>query len=179
LKIMSLNIGSIRTIEWRGRAVETAIYKEPVPGPLRAGRLGLAGDRQASPQYHGGPDKAVYSYAAEHYAWWTGELGRELPWGAFGENLTTEGLDEGAICVGDRVRAGGAVLEAVSPREPCSKLAARFQDAGMVRRFAKAGRFGIYWRVVEEGDIRSGDPLEAVFRAPERRVVASLARTGE
>lgn len=135
---------------------------------------------------HGGPFKAVYSYAHEHYAFWEGELGRALPPGMFGENLTLEGLDEGTIMVGDRFSVGDAILEAAQPRLPCYKLGLRFGDAGMVRRFMKSGRFGTYFRVIDEGEVGAGDRVERIHSDPSAVPVSALvtfldpdARRGE
>jgi MOSC domain-containing protein YiiM len=176
VKVVSVNVSAGVTLPWRGREVATGICKRPVAGRVMARRTNLDGDRQSDLAVHGGPDKAVYGYALEHYDWWRTELGRDLPPGMFGENLTLAGLPEEEICVGDRFRVGRAVLEAVQPRLPCHKLGLRFGDDGMVRRFLDAGRFGVYFRVVEEGEVGAGDLVERLRRDPDRFPVRELAR---
>ena len=161
MRVVSVNVSLPKTVEWRGRKVTTAIFKEPVEGRVRIRRTGLVGDRQADPSVHGGPTKAVYAYPSEHYPFWRRELGRaDLPWGSFGENLTTEGLDERTLRVGDRLRVGSASLTVTQPRMPCYKLGIRFGRLDMVRRFLASGRSGFYLAVHEEGDVAAGDPIE-------------------
>src|SRR6187200_229717 len=142
MKLLSVQVGRPRTVSHRARGVRTAIFKSPVLLPVRARRLGVEGDAQADLRVHGGPDKAVYAYAAEDAAWWEAALDRELRPGAFGENLTVEGIDVTGARIGERWRAGTAELEVCQPRLPCAKLGIRFGDPGMVRRFAEAGRPG-------------------------------------
>ena len=160
-EIASIQVGLPRTVVWKGREVTTGIFKEPVAGRVRVGRLNLEGDRQADLSVHGGPDKAVYAYPAEHYEWWRDELpGVPLPWGAFGENLTTRGLLEGDLAIGERLRIGTALFEVAQPRMPCSKLAVKFEDDGIVARFLESGRSGFYLRVIHEGEIAAGQAIE-------------------
>lgn len=176
MKIVSLCAGPAKALSWRGETVTTAIFKAPVES-ARVGPLGLEGDEQADLSVHGGPDKAVYAYSADHYPWWKERLpGVALPHGAFGENLTIEGFDDAAACVGDVYRAGGAVLEAVQPRLPCAKLGLRFDDPGMVKRFAQSLRLGVYFRVLEPGPVRRGDAFEKVSAHGTRLPVLELAR---
>ncbi len=156
--VAAVCVAKPRELAWRGKTKVTGIFKEPVEGAVAIGPAGLDGDHIADPRYHGGRDKAVYTYAEEHYSYWKASMGA-LSAGAFGENLTTRGLDEDAVRVGDLWRAGTALLEAREGRQPCATLAARYEDAGLVKRFAEAGRFGIYWRVVEPGAVRAGDAL--------------------
>ena len=161
LHVVSVNVSLPKTVEWQGRQVTTGIFKEPVAGRIRIRRTGLAGDRQADPSVHGGPSKAVYAYPSEHYPFWRRELERsDLPWGSFGENLTTEGLDERTLRIGDRLRVGSALLRVTQPRMPCYKLGIRFGQMDMVRRFLASGRSGFYLAVLEEGDVAAGDPIE-------------------
>lgn len=144
-----------------GREVLTAISKRPVSGKVHAGRLNLEGDRQADLKVHGGLLKAVYAYPSEHYGWWREELGGlEMPWGMFGENLTTEGVLEADVSIGERLRIGSAVFQVTQPRRPCYKLALKFGRADMVKRFWESGRSGFYLSVVEEGDVGAGDAVE-------------------
>jgi MOSC domain-containing protein YiiM len=128
MKLLAVNVGGPREVEWRGQRVRTSIFKTPVSGRVRVGRLNIEGDRQSDLSVHGGPEKAVYGYPAEHYAFWRRELlDAELGWGAFGENLTTEGLLEDEVCIGDRYRIGTVELVVTQPRTPCYKLGIRFR----------------------------------------------------
>src|SRR6266478_3139857 len=123
MRIVSVNVGMPRDAVWKDMAVRTGIFKGPVDGPVMIGKLNLDGDRQADLTVHGGAEKAVYAYPSEHYAYWRQELpGVALSWGRFGENLTTEGLLEDTLCIGDRLRIGAAVLVVTQPRVPCYKL---------------------------------------------------------
>ncbi len=176
MTLVSVNVSRGRTVRWQGRDIETGIFKEPVEGPVRVGRTNLDGDRQSDLRVHGGEYKAVYAYSAEHYEWWRRELGRTLPFGAFGENLTIEGFPEEEACVGDRLRIGTAVFEAVQPRFPCFKLGIRFDDDGIIQRFLESERWGVYFRVVEEGAVRAGDAGQWVRRDPARFPVPSILR---
>ncbi len=155
--------------------VLTAIFKTPVEGPVKVGRLNLEGDRQADLTVHGGFHKAVYAYPSEHYPFWREELpGVDMPWGMFGENLTTEGLLETGLHIGDRLRIGSVLLQVTQPRMPCYKLALRFNRADMVQRFWKSGRLGFYFRVVEEGELRTGDSIDLEARADPAVTVAGI-----
>jgi len=165
MHVVSLNVGGPREVEWRGRLVRTSIWKEPVQGAVRVTSLNLAGDAQSDLSVHGGPDKAVYAYPAEHYDYWQRELDVDaLPWAAFGENLTTSGILEPDIAIGDRVRVGSAELMVTQPRLPCFKLGIRFGRDDMVKRFLQSGRSGFYFAVVREGEITAGDRLEIAVR---------------
>jgi MOSC domain-containing protein YiiM len=151
----------------------SAIHKAPVDGPVRVEGINLAGDEQADRRVHGGPDKAVYAYAAEDAAWWAAELGREMPPGMFGENLTVSGLDVSGAVIGERWRAGTVELEVCQPRLPCFKLAARFGEPLMVKRFAQAGRPGAYLRIATPGELAAGDTIEVLSR-PDHGVTIAL-----
>ena len=141
------------------------------------GALNLAGDRQADLSVHGGSDKAVYVYPAEHYDYWRDELGREFGWGMFGENLTVAGLPlENEIAIGNRLRAGSAEFLVSQPRLPCFKLGIRFDDARMVKRFLHEGRSGYYLRVVVEGEIGTGDEIEMLQRDSTHVSVSEITR---
>jgi MOSC domain-containing protein YiiM len=177
MRIVSINVGRPRSVEWRGKTVSTSIFKGPVAGPVRAQRLNLAGDEQADLSVHGGPDKAVYAYPSEHYAYWRDALpGVELPWGSFGENLTTEGLSESTLGIGDRLRVGSAELQVTQPRMPCFKLAIRFQRSDMVKRFQRSARPGFYLSVLREGVITAGDSIQVVPQGEPCVSVAEIAR---
>ncbi len=124
MKLFSVNVGLPREIQWRGKIATTGIFKEPVAGRVKVHRLNLEGDRQADLSVHGGLNKAVYAYPAEHYEFWKKELpGRELPWGIFGENFTVTGSLENEVQIGDRLRIGTAEFMVTQPRMPCYKLA--------------------------------------------------------
>lgn len=163
MKLLSVNVGLPREVEWRGKIVRTSIFKAPVSGRVRVERLNVQGDRQSDLSVHGGADKAVYAYPSEHYAFWRKEMpDMDFPWGAFGENLTTEGLLEDKVHIGDRFRAGSAEFTVTQPRMPCFKLAIRFNRTDMVKRFLRSGRTGFYLAVIQEGDIGAGDSLDLV-----------------
>jgi len=163
MKIISLQVGRPRTVRWRGRAITTGIYKEPVDGRIMLRRFNLDGDQQADLTVHGGWDKAVYVYPSEHYAFWRKELpGEKLPYGSFGENFTSEGLDEQSVHIGDRFRIGGAVVEVTQPRLPCYKLGVRFKRSDMPKRFHASRRCGFYVAVIEEGEVGAGDVWERI-----------------
>jgi MOSC domain-containing protein YiiM len=175
---MEICVGGPRNIEWQGRTIRTSIFKAPVAGRVRIGRLNVAGDEQSDHRVHGGPDKAVYAYPSEHYAAWRLELpGADLAWGAFGENLTTEGLLEQEVRLGDRYRIGTAELVVTMPRLPCQKLAARFGRRDMIRLFQESGRSGFYLSVAREGEAGAGDAIARLASDPESPTVAdSFAR---
>jgi MOSC domain-containing protein YiiM len=175
MKVVSVNVGLPRDVEWRRDAVETAIFKSPGAGRIAVKRLNLEGDRQADLTVHGGPEKAVYAYPTEHYPFWREELpGVPLPWGSFGENLSTEGLSESKVRVGDVLRIGSAELVVTQPRMPCFKLNLRFQRSDMVKRFTQSGRSGFYLAVLKEGDLGAGDPIELVPAGEEAVTVADI-----
>jgi MOSC domain-containing protein YiiM len=145
--------------------VSTGIFKHAVSGTVRVERLNLVGDRQADLSVHGGPYKAVYAYPSEHYDYWRRELAEDdLPWGIFGENLTTEGLHETAVNIGDRYRFGTAELVITQPRSPCYKLGIRFGRPEMVKRFLHSGRSGFYFAVAQEGEVKARDSIELLSR---------------
>jgi MOSC domain-containing protein YiiM len=174
MKVVSLNVGLRREVAWDGGSVRTGIYKQPVRGPVRVERLNLVGDKQADLSVHGGPHKALYAYPAEHYDYWRGELDEVLPWGMFGENLTTEGLDERTVRIGDRFRVGTAELSVTQPRVPCYKLGIRFERPEMVKRFLNSRRTGFYFAVAQEGEVDSGDPIELIARDENSLSVAEI-----
>ncbi|MBS1881235.1 MAG: MOSC domain-containing protein [Actinobacteria bacterium] len=158
-RLLSVNVGLPQAVDTGRRVVETAIWKQPVAGRVRARGVNLDGDRQADLEVHGGPDKAVYAYAIEETREWEQELGRELGPGGLGENLTTEGLDVSGALLGERWRIGTVVLEVVQPRIPCFKLGLRMGDPSFVKRFALGSRPGAYLRIVEEGELGAGDEV--------------------
>jgi MOSC domain-containing protein YiiM len=176
MRLVSVNVGLPREVEWRGQSVRTSIWKEPVAGRTRVNRLNLEGDQQSDLSVHGGPEKAVYAYPSEHYDYWRRELGGiDLPWGAFGENLTTEGVLEDALNVGDRLQIGSAELVVTQPRMPCYKLGVRFDREDMVKLFLASRRSGFYLAVRGEGEVGSGDRVEIAARDEHDMTVAAIA----
>jgi MOSC domain-containing protein YiiM len=165
LKLLSVNVGKPREVEWHGKRVRTSIFKSPVLGPVRVAMFNLEGDEQSDLTVHGGVHKAVYVYPSEHYRFWSEEIpGLDLPWGAFGENLTTEGILEGEVHIGDRVRFGSAEFVVTQPRMPCYKLGIRFGRPEIVKRFLQSGRSGFYLSVLQEGRVTAGDSMEWLTR---------------
>lgn len=174
MKVVALSVGGPREVEWRGRTVRTSIFKTPVERRLRVTALNIEGDEQSDLSVHGGAEKAVYVYPAEHYDYWRGELpGTDLPWGMFGENLTTEGLLED-VRIGDRYRIGSAEFVVTQPRMPCYKLGIRFGRPDILKRFLQSGRTGFYFSVAREGEVGPGDPIEPVARAADGLSVADV-----
>jgi MOSC domain-containing protein YiiM len=177
LKLISVNVGLPRDIVWKDRVVTTGIFKEPVAGRVAVRRHNLDGDRQADLTVHGGAEKAVYAYPSEHYEFWRAELPEvEFAWGKFGENLTTAGLNEASINIGDRFRIGSATLMVTQPRLPCYKLAAKFNRDDILKRFLASGRTGFYLSVIEEGEIGAGDAIEALSRDENNITVTDIVR---
>jgi len=177
MKIISVNVGRPRLVVWNGQTVSTGIYKTPVEGRVVLRTLNLDGDRQADLTVHGGTTKAAYAYPAEHYAYWRGELpDTELPWGMFGENFTTEGLDESSVQIGDRFRIGSAEVTVTTPRLPCYKLGIKFGRADIVKRFMASGRTGFYFSVQREGEVGVGDEIKLTGRDENGVTVADAAR---
>ena len=176
-RLISVNVGRPQQIGvQRGRPLRSAIGKAPVEGRVRVAGVNVEGDDQADRRVHGGPDKAVYAYAAEDATWWAGELGRELGPGAFGENLTVAGLDVSGAVVGERWRVGTVELEVCQPRLPCAKLGRKFGDGRMVKRFAEAGRPGAYLRIRREGEVGAGDEVMVTGRPAHGVTVALVSR---
>ncbi|HZS46104.1 MAG TPA: MOSC domain-containing protein [Blastocatellia bacterium] len=177
MNIVSVNVGLPKQVVWKGKAVETGIFKEPVEGSVFVRKLNLDGDRQADLSVHGGPNKAVYAYPAEHYDFWRTEFpDMNLLWGMFGENLTVTGLKEDAIVIGDRFQIGSTVIEAKQPRMPCFKLGIKFGRDDIIRRFLDSGRTGFYFLVVEEGEMKAGDAIERIHRQKDGVTIADVAR---
>src|SRR6516162_8664536 len=177
MRVVSLNCGLPREVQWHGRIVTTGIYKEPVGGRVALRKLNLDGDRQADLSVHGGVDKAVYCYPFEHYAYWKKELpGRELPMGMFGENFTTDGFLEDAVHLGDQLSVGSARAVVTQPRLPCYKLGVRFQSDDMVKRFLSSGRTGFYLAVTREGEVGAGDEIKVMARDPNAVPVSDITR---
>jgi MOSC domain-containing protein YiiM len=176
-RVVSVNVGLPRDVLWRGETVETSIFKEPVAGRVAVRMLNLDGDRQSDLSVHGGPDKAVYVYPAEHYPYWRATLDSDVPYAMFGENLTVEGLPlENELAIGDRLGIGSAELIVVQPRLPCFKLGIRFGDPRMVKQFLQSGRSGYYLRVAVGGELGVGDEIEVLERHPAGVPVSEISR---
>ncbi len=177
MKIISVNVGLPREVVHKGKRVTTGIFKEPVEGRVTLRTLNLDGDGQADLSVHGGRSKAVYAYPGEHYHDWRAELnGMPLPWGMFGENLTTEGLQEDEVKMGDRFRIGSAELMVTEPRLPCYKLALKFGRDDIIKRFLASGRTGFYFAVLQEGEVGAGDHIEPISRDEHDITVADITR---
>lgn len=175
VELVSVNVGLPREVAWRGEQVLTGIFKRPVAGVTRVVRHNLEGDAQADLSSHGGENKAVYGYPCEHYPHWRREYPElELSWGAFGENLTTRGLLEGDLRIGDRFRVGTAVLAVSQPRMPCFKLGIRFGRPDVVKRFVRSGLSGFYFSIVREGELAAGDELVRVASDPAAPTIAEI-----
>lgn len=160
--VLAVRVGRPADLPYRGRAVKSSIRKEPVDGPAMLRATNLDGDAQADLSVHGGPDKAVYLYAAADYSWWRDRLDRDLPDGIFGENLTVGGDWVDDVRIGDRFAIGDAVIQATEPREPCFKLGAVMEDQGFLKLFREEGRTGFYARVITEGPVATGHYVSSV-----------------
>jgi MOSC domain-containing protein YiiM len=171
--LLSVHVGRPRAIETRREPVLTAIWKQPVAGRVAVRGVNLAGDDQADRSVHGGPDKAIYAYAAEEVQAWERELGRELGEAAFGQNLTTQGVSVSDAVIGEQWRLGSTVLEVAQPRQPCFKLGIRLGEPGFVKRFAQASRPGAYLRILKEGELGAGDRIEVAGR-PEHGITCRM-----
>jgi len=175
--VTAVCVGRVRPLVWRERTERTAIDKRPVDGRIHAAALGLEGDEQGDRQRHGGVDKAVYAYGQGDADRWQAQMRRELPPGAFGENLRVAGIDVSAARVGERWRIGDEVVVEVSaPRIPCRVFAAFWDVPDLVARFIAVGRPGAYLRVVEEGCIGAGDAIEVIDRPAHQVTVAHVMR---
>jgi MOSC domain-containing protein YiiM len=178
MRLVSVNIGLPRDVNYDGRIVRTGIVKEPVAGRRRLGHLNLQGDGQADLSVHGGASKAVYAYPAEHYGFWCKDLGKpNLSWGMFGENFTTEGLEEDGVHVGDCLRIGTTEVMVTEPRLPCYKLGVKFGRDDIVKKFLRSMRTGFYLAVVKEGEVEAGDAIEVLRRDASAVSIAEVTLT--
>ena len=173
--IVSVNVGLPQDVAWQGRTVRTAVWKKPVTGRIFAGRLNLDGDGQADLRAHGGEQRALLVYQLESYRYWASYLGRsDLVAGNFGENLTVEGLADNEVCIGDRFRIGGAVVEVSQPRDTCYRVGIRLNHPEMPALLVAHRRPGFYFRVIQEGEIGAGDRIEKLSDGPEHMTVAEI-----
>jgi MOSC domain-containing protein YiiM len=175
-KVLSVNVGGVREFEYNGRPAKSAIWKSPVSGRIRVRGVNIDGDTQADREAHGGPDKAVYAYAIEDLKWWENQINQSLPYGVFGENLTTEGIDVNNSLVGERWEVGAAVLEVSEPRVPCWRLGVRMNDKLFPRYFTEALRPGSYLRIIVEGDIAAGDEIKVIERPDHNLTIRDVFR---
>jgi ferredoxin-NADP reductase/MOSC domain-containing protein YiiM/ferredoxin len=174
-RLLSVNVGLPRDIAWNGRTVHTGIWKDPVPGRCRAGRMNLDGDGQGDLAGHGGEQRAVFVYQIESYRYWQERLGRtDFVHGQFGENFTVEGLADDVVCIGDRYRIGSALFEVTQPRVTCYRVGIRMNEPRMPALLTSSGRPGFYLRVLQEGDVGAGDEIVKVGEAAERMTIATI-----
>ena len=176
MKLVSVFVGRPVTVNWKEKAVATSFFKQPVSGRVKVQTLNLEGDEQADLTVHGGIDKAVYAYPSEHYAYWQRVLSEKVPWGEFGENLTVEGLLETTVNIGDRFRIGTAELMVTQPRFPCFKLNLKFGRDDMVKQFLDSQLSGIYFSVLQEGELEAGDTIERLSRDEHNVTVADIVK---
>ena len=176
MRLLSVNVGGETPIAGARKSGKTGIFKRPVESPVEILAGGPAGDTISDTENHGGPDQAVYLFGAPDYAWWSEELGRELPPGTFGENLTVSGLESSLLCVGDRLEIGPVVLEVTAPRIPCLTLAVRMGEPAFLKRFRWAERPGVYCRVIRTGEVRAGDSVAYAPYGGERVSVIEVFR---
>ena len=177
MQVLSVNIAQVQSIEFRGEVHQTGIFRRPTEQPVQVGRLGLGGDRQCDLLNHGGEHKAVYGFAEEHYDYWRETLEKTgLEAGVFGENLTVSGLYEETIHIGDELAVGTALLEVSQPRVPCFKLGVALGDERAPALFTRYFHTGVYFRVIEEGQLTLGDSMEVTHRHPAGISVHALFR---
>ncbi len=177
MKLLSVNVSQPQSVSINGRSYRTGIYKEAVAGKIWLSQLNLVQDGQADLKAHGGPNRAVYCYPHEHYAYWSDRLGRDdFRYGQFGENLSTSGLLENQACIGDIYQVGQAVIQITQPRVPCYKLADKLGIPGFDKTFLRANRPGFYARVLEEGELAAGDQISRISPDPVAMTVAEVNR---
>ena len=174
--VVSVNVGGVRTVHYGKKTIATGIFKTPVNERVAVQGVNLDGDDQADRSVHGGETRAVYAYAIEDYTWWEAQLGRTLPPGQFGENITTAGIDVNDALIGERWRVGTALLQITVPRVPCYKLAMKMDDPRFVKRFADALRPGPYFSIIESGDVEQGDSIEVVSQPSHDLTIAKMAQ---
>jgi len=173
--LLSVNVGMPKEVSWRGKTVFTGVFKDPVSGPRRVGRLNVDGDGQGDLAGHGGEQRAVFVYQIDSYRYWERELGRsDFAYGQFGENFTVEGLSDDEVCIGDRYRIGTALFEVTQPRVTCYRVGIRMNDPRIPALLVSHRRPGFYFRVLEEGEVQAGDEIFKVASGPEEMTVAEV-----
>lgn len=178
MNVVSVNIGERKTINYKGKVIETGIFKFPVNTPIFLGEELVKGDAVIDRKYHGGIDQAVYGYSENHYNYWK-QLYPNLDWqyGMFGENLTITNLEETLICVGDTFKLGEVILEVTKPREPCMKLGLRFNTQAVLKQFWNSTKSGIYFKVLQTGYVAKGDALTLIKKAESNYTIAAMYET--
>lgn len=176
-KILSVNVSLPKEIDFEGQRVITSIFKEPIEGRIMLRTLNLDGDEQADLAVHGGPNKAIYAYPIEHYVFWREVFpSMEMPYGMFGENFTIEGLMESEVSVGDTFEIGSSKVMATQPRMPCYKLGIKFGRMDIVKKFLASGRSGIYFKVLEEGEVSAGDLIVQIEKDINQVAISDIVR---
>lgn len=180
MKVLSIQVGKPKTIQYQGKPVTTGIFKDPVSGPVMLRTLNLDGDGQADLRVHGGIDKALYAYSYDVYAQWkTLRPQDSFSFGAMGENLSIDSMAEDTISIGDTYKLGDAIVQVTQPRFPCQKLAIKFNDPSILKQFMKLARPGVYFRVLQEGFINVGDELQLIDQAKTRlSIIESFKQRG-
>ncbi|WP_237276795.1 MOSC domain-containing protein [Tenacibaculum ovolyticum] len=175
MKIIATCVGERKEVDWKGEKITTGIFKYPVNGPIFLDTEKVEGDAVCNNDSHGGIDQAVYGYSLKHYEYWK-ELYPNLKWhlGMFGENLTIDDLEETEIHVGDTYKVGEVILEVTKPREPCHKLAMKFNSRKVIRQFLRVSKSGIYFKVLQIGFVKTGDVLEKIKTCPENLTIAEM-----
>ena len=167
--LLSVNVGLPKDVSWQGRTVFTGVFKDPVSGPRRVGRLNVDGDGQGDLTGHGGEQRAVFVYQIDSYRYWERELGRhDFVYGQFGENFTVEGLADDEVCIGDRYQIGSAIFEVTQPRVTCYRVGIRMNDPQIPALLVSHHRPGFYFRVLEEGEVQAGDNIIKLSSGPEQ-----------
>ena len=174
-RLLSVNVAMPKEVPWQGKTVFTGVFKNPVDGPRRVGRLNVDGDGQGDLAGHGGEQRAVFVYQIDSYRYWERELGRsDFVYGQFGENFTVDGLSDDEVCIGDRYQIGGALLEVTQPRVTCYRVGIRMNDPRIPALLVSHGRPGFYFRVLEEGEVQAGDEILKVASGQEQMTVAEV-----
>ncbi len=173
--LVSVNVGMPKDVPWQGKNVFTGVFKDPVSGPRRVGKLNVDGDGQGDLAGHGGEQRAVFVYQLDSYRYWERELGRnDFVYGQFGENFTVDGLGDDEVCIGDRYQIGTAIFEVTQPRVTCYRVGIRMNDPRIPALLVSHHRPGFYFRVLEEGEVQAGDEIIKLASGPEQMPVAEV-----
>src|SRR6201994_1940082 len=174
-RLLSVNVGMPKHVPWQRKTVFTGVFKDPVSGPRRVGKLNVEGDGQGDLAGHGGEQRAVFVYQMDSYRYWARELGRDdFVYGQFGENFTVEGLGDDEVCIGDRYQIGAAAFEVTQPRVTCYRVGIRMNDPRMPALLVSHHRPGFYFRVLEEGEVQAGDEIIKIASGPEQMTVSEV-----